>query len=204
MKKFDKLREKYDAAVNQKAAMQTAIQQLEIDAITLEEQADQAAKEGNVPLYQEKRDAAKDAVDTAHVRKKQLEIFSELQPIEEGRDAWREYAGEYNRNFERAQKALNKAQADLLKAWLDLVDLQNEGLQIREQIQTFVGSNSFADMKVNMLPNAYQRNINKPPVLVSTVAQLKVPEYIYFLDRDLLTKEQAEMINSVVRLRCSV
>jgi len=203
MKKIEALRKKYDEAVNKKAAMQAEIQKLKADTVTLSEEADAAAQAGNISLYREKRDASQLAADTAHVRERQLEIFTELQPIEDGREAWKEYAGEYGKNFDRAQKALEKAQADLRKAFLELVEIQNEGLHVKDQIREYVGSDSFADVQVDMLPTAFQRSA--PSLELSAAASLyKLPEYIYLLDRQLLTVEQAKMINAVARCRYPV
>lgn len=203
MKKYERLREKYDEAVNKKAAMQDEIQQLKIDMTTLAEEADNAAQAGNIPLYREKRDASQLAADTAHVRERQMEVISELQPVEEGRAAWREYAGEYGKNFDRAQKALEKAKDDLRKAFMDLVEIQNEGLRVKEQIRKCVGSDDFADVRVDMLPDAFQRSIAPPkdPNLSAGIAMYKLPEYIYLLDRQMLTTEQSKKINAVARLR---
>lgn len=203
MKKLEALRKKYDEAVNKKAAMQAEIQKLKADTITLAEEADAAAQAGNISLYREKRDASQLAADTAHVRERQLEIFTELQPIEDGREAWKEYAGEYGKNFDRVQKAFDKAQGELVKAYLELVEIQNDGLRVKDQIRECVGSDSFADVQVDLLPNAYQRNV-PDPVLNSNLNLLKVPEFVYFLDRGLLTVDQSKMINAVVRCRYPV
>lgn len=204
MKKYEKLREKYDEAVKKKAAMRAEIQKLKADTDTLAEEADNAAQAGDIPLYREKRDASQLAADTAHVRERQLEIFTELQPIEDGRAAWREYSGEYGKNFDRAQKALEKARADLRKAFMELVEIQNEGLHVKEQIRSCVGSDEFADVQVDMLPDSFQRSIPPSPDLSANLVLYKLPEFIYLLDRKLLTVEQAKMVNAVARCRYPV
>ena len=202
MKKYDKLTEAHAAAVERKKAMQEEIKRLDADHERLAEEADTAAAEGDIPAYREKRDAAQLAADTAFVRRKQLEIFNELQPVEDGRDAWQEIANAHNKAWSKEQEAFKKAQQDFLAAYMALVKRQADTLRCQARIRECVGTEAFANgISVELLPNAFMRNTGVEPDLISTMVLLKVPEYIYFLDREMLTATQARFIHSVVRNR---
>ena len=83
---------------------------------------------------------------------------------------------------------------------MDLVEIQNEGLHVKEQIRECVGSDEFVDVQVDMLPDGFMRKFTSLDLNSNTV-QYKLPELIYLLDRQMLTVEQVKMVNAVARLR---
>lgn len=201
MKKYEKLREKYNEAVTRKKTMTAEIESLGAEAVKLAEEADEAAQAGNISLYREKRDAAQLAKDTAHVRRKQLEVFSELQPVSEGAEAWKEYAGEYAKNFEKARNTFEEAQKAFAQAYLALVEVQADGLNVRAQISESTGTNCCNEGDMLLLPKSFDGNA--PDLILAGVRnpymnKLKTPEMTYLLKRKLLTERQASHITSVV------
>lgn len=201
MTKLEKMLKEYDNAQASVQGLKDDISRLEADQMTLEAEASDAAKSGNVPLYQAKRDEAKTTADTLFVRRKQLEGTSCIRSKQEARDAWDEYVKEYNKTFSKNWSAYEKAREALYHDFLALVHGQEAALSIREKCadccgmdpESHSGLNNTLDsiFPLKMIPDKAQGF--RPP-------QLNTPDTNFFLHA---YGADLDLFNRVIRLHLS-
>ena len=202
MTKLEAMLRDFEAAEASVAGLNNEISRLEMDVVRLDMEADTAAKEGNLSLYQEKRDAAKLAADKLFVCRKQLEGVSCIRTEQEARDAFREYAETYDRTFEKAWAAYVKKRENLYADFVALVHSQNAALKIREKCAALAGidlGNAPALTLDQLFPMRMLPDMPEGPWARPV---LNTPDTNYFLQ--LLDNRDLELFNAVVRNHLSV
>lgn len=203
MTKLEKMLNEYDKAQASVDGLKGEISRLEMDQVRLDMEADTAAKEGDLTLYQAKRDEAKLAADKLFVCRKQLEGASCLRSEQEAKEAWREYADQYNKTFAKNWAAYMKAREALYNDFLALVHGQEAALAIREKCASCCGmapdeiSNGLFGSD---LDRAFPLELipDKAPVFMRP--QIQTPDttfYLWAFGADL------ELFNRVIRLHLS-
>lgn len=198
MKKIDQMMKEYSQAEAGKANLQSEVAQLEIDQKCLEAEAEAAAKVGNVTLYQEKRDAARQAADMLFVRQKQLEGLNCLRTDKEAREAWKEYAEAYNKDFLKAWAAYEKARERLYADFMDILNGQNEALKIRAKCAACCGTDPSANLDrifaMKLIPDKLDRRTIPGQPLLDT------PDTNFFLQAGLAKADMITPFNKAIRL----
>lgn len=201
MTKLEKMLNDYTRAQASVQGLKDDITRLEAERIRLEAEADAAAKEGDVDLYQRKRDEAKTANDTLFVRRKQLEGTTCLRSEEEAGEAWREYADAYNKTFAKAWAAYVKARENLYHDFLALVRGQDAALGVREDCARCCGLNPGEISGVgNALDSTFPLQMLPDRAPDFRHPQLDTPDTDFFLR---VFGADLDLFNRVIRLHRS-
>lgn len=200
MTKLEKMIKEYNAAILSKNKMTEDAERLRKDKARLMEEAETAAKAGNVAEYKEKKNAAELAEDDLFVKEKQIEGLRCFRTEDEAKDAWREFAEDYNKSFGKMLKAYEDKRKDLYAEFMKLVNIQNEMLKKREVCGDCCG-----------LPRAYF--LNNPadsafPVLLlpdkvktrTILTSLDQEDVNFFFAAHLAGERENGLWNSVIRL----
>ena len=199
MTKLEKMLKEYDAAQASVEGLKSEIAQLEMDQTRLEMDADAAAKEGNLPLYREKRDAAQLAADTLFVKNKQLEGCSCLRTEQEAREAWEEYAENYGRTFAKNWASYEKARTELYNDFLAMVHGQNAALSTREKCAACCGMD-LGERPGQVLDRTFPLQLLPDTGKPIPSLQLNTPDTNFFLQA---FGADLDLFNSVIRLHLS-
>ena len=201
MNKIDKLLNDHQKAVSAHAGLEAEIEKLEADKQRLEVEAEAAAKSGDISLYREKHQAAGEVTEALYVRKAQLNNTNCLCTREDAGEAWQEYVNGYNREFQKAMDALERARRDLYAAFLVLLDKQHDALQIRESCAQCCG----LDPDTNL-----DRIFGGMKMLQDTIdhryfpaQRLDTPETNYFYTAGLASRDQLAVWDKIIRLHKS-
>lgn len=166
----------------------------------LAEQAEAAARAGNVERYVGLKKQAADAesasyVYTAHL-KEQLVPISE----DEAREAWDNYRKEYETEFSRKLEAFQQLKASMLTAYKNLIDAQSGAFEIRERLGGYLG------MRVGDLQDRDRIKAIFPVAVIPAVSGVNAPllngSGMGFNDRDLafaisnLSNDNTQIFNS--------
>ena len=201
MTKIEKMLAEYDKAQASVEGLKDEISRLEEARTRLEAEAEAAAKEGDVTLYQAKREEAQTASDKLFVRRKQLEGVSCLRSEEEAGEAWREYAEAYNKTFAKNWTAYVKARENLYHDFLALVHGQEAALSIREKC---AGCCGMAPGEISGIGNALDSTFplqmlpDRAPAFHRP--QLNTPDTDFFLR---VFGADLDLFNRVIRLHRS-
>ena len=203
MTKLEKMLNDYTRAQASVQGLKDDIARLEAERIRLEAEADAAAKEGDVDLYQRKRDEAKTANDTLFVRRKQLEGTTCLRSEEEAGEAWREYADAYNKTFAKAWAAYVKARENLYHDFLALVRGQEAALGVREDCARCCGLDpgEISGSGASVLDSAFPlQTIPETFPTGRMTPALNTPDTDYYIR---LFGADLDLFNRVIRLHLS-
>ena len=200
-KKLERMMQEYDQALAGKEALAEEVAKLK-DAKELQEaQAEAAALQGDIPLYRKIRDEAKETADTLFVREKQLEKLTIRKTEKEARDAWEEYAEDYNKKFVKAWASYEAARSNLYAAFMALVKDQAEAFEIREKCAAIAG----IDLGLrpgNALDSRFPlKTIPDKKAGTWMQPQLNTPDTNFYLQ--LLDNVDLDYFNNVVRLHVS-
>ena len=199
MKKIDQIMKEYNQAEAEKADLEHEIMQLQVDKQALDAEAEAAAKKGDVTLYREKKDAARQAADMLFVRQKQLEGLNCLRTEKEAKEAWKEYADDYNKGFSKAWAAYEKARDSLYSDFMEIVKAQNEALRIREKCAACCGTDPEAN-----LDRSFAMKLMPDKCEPIRLPQLQTADTNFFLTARLAGTDKVPFFNSVIRLHKSV
>ena len=198
MKKIDQMMKEYNQAEAGKADLEHEIKQLQLDQQALDAEAEAAAKKGDVTLYREKKDAARQAADMLFVRQKQLEGLNCLRTDKEAREAWKEYAEAYNKDFLKAWAAYEKARERLYADFMDILNGQNEALKIRAKCAACCGTDPSANLDrifaMKLIPDKIDRRTIPGQPLLDT------PDTNFFLQAGLAKADMITPFNKAIRL----
>ena len=198
MSKIEKLLADYEKAQASVEGLKGEISSLEKDLIRLEAEADAAAKEGDVTLYQAKREEAKTASDKLFVRRKQLEGTTCLRSEEEAGEAWREYADAYNKTFAKNWAAYMKARESLYHDFLALVHGQEAALSVREKCAACCGLDPGEISGIgNALDSTFPLQMLPDRAPAFRLPQLRTPDPDFFLR---VFGADLDLFNRVIRL----
>lgn len=199
--KIDKLIKEYNAAMAGKESLANEVERLRTEKINLTAEAEAAAKAGDVETYKQKRDAASLAADNLFVKEKQIEGLSCLRTEDEAKDAWKEFAEDYNKSFGKAWKAYEAKRKDLYNEFLRLVDMQNAMLKKREACGDCCGlpRASFMD---NPADRVFPIDLLPISAMGEKVihANFRQPDVAFFFSSLLAGTREASLFNQVIRL----
>lgn len=206
MTKLEKLFQKHERAVQEMKDLKEEVAKLEAEKDRLKNEAEKAAKEGNVALYQEKRNEAQTAEDTLFVRRKQIKQKSAPAPKEEAVEAWKEYAGEYNKAFEKAWAEYKRQRKNLFDTYMKLALQQQEALRKRKMCaedcagienKAVFGQCSYENIfPLSMIEEERSNHGSpKPPIILPV---LTAPEGNFFYEAGLANPDDLVLLNNVI------
>lgn len=152
------------------------------------EKADTAAAAGDVATYKEYKALADDAEAVAYVCGKQLEA-EQGNPvtIEQTREAWDEYAADYNKKLSAKLRKFEAAKADMLREYAAAVELQLQACATREWLADIIDKRPLFQEGEGILAQLYPMDYipcasGLMPGLVSIGgANIKDADAVYYL-----------------------
>lgn len=136
MKTILELQKDYEkrAASAEKLREKVSAMQKQVEALAAE--MDKAAAAGDLDTYRAKKREYNERAEEVYVLQKQLK---DPEPIAQADavEAWKARTKEYDRDFDKAQKELQKASEALESAFVSLLRVQADGLRDRERLARF-------------------------------------------------------------------
>lgn len=139
--------------------------------------------------------------------KKQLEQIHAEYTSENVKAAWADYTADYGKIFDKKMSEYQKARKALYSSFMELVDLQNEGLKNREKCGRLIGKE---EPEIN-LSNDYNSVYPefRLPLLDTTRTgktnnwRVQSPDAVFFLESGIASDAEMDKYNSVLRLHHS-
>lgn len=137
IKELEKREESRKARVK---ALEAEIAAARAEATEAANAAEKAARAGFLAEYNRKTSDKQAAEAREYVASAQLSTIQAPEvTAAEAQEAWSNYRAGYEKDFQRNSDRLNKARAEFLAAFGDLLDLQSEGLRQREKLGGWLG-----------------------------------------------------------------
>lgn len=121
---------------------------------------------------------------------------------EELSEAWREYLPQYKKQYEKAMKGYTAARKAFYKAFMDLMEVQDQGFKEREKLAGYLGKYAAPDGCTD--GNIYFNEFPMPTLSSGNPERMDVrklnkniPDYLYFLLTNEISKADDEKVRAV-------
>lgn len=156
--KLEELDRQAQERIAKKEELTTRIADLEQREAAANEKAQTAAEAGDVEAY---KAASSEALEigtqlvVARAQHKKLGSGDAIVTQEDAAAAWKDFAGDYNRKFDKLYADLEKKRSDLLAVYRALLDLQYDALEKRDRLAGYAGIKSDGFIGSNPLDNHF-------------------------------------------------
>lgn len=130
--------EKVRSAAEAAAQLEEEANRASIETKDLQEQATAAAEAGDLERYRALKKQILELEEASFVRRSQLKKKTEGVTPEEVLTAWDGYVGDFNKKMASRLADLEQKKKALLDAYSAAVELQAEGLEIRERLAGYI------------------------------------------------------------------
>lgn len=143
---------------SKKEELTTKIADLEQRETAAKGNAETAAENGDVEAY---KAASSEALEigtqlvVARAQHKKLGSGDAIVTQEDAAAAWKDFAGDYDRKFDKLYAELEKKRSDLLSTYRALLDLQYDALEKRDRLAGYAGIKSDGFIGSNPLDNHF-------------------------------------------------
>lgn len=185
-KAIDKLQKQYEAKQAEAERLRGAIKELTKKSNALAAEMEEAASAGDLARFRDLK-AQRSEVDEEIYVAQQQRKKPETVPEAAAASAWKEFRSDYEKDFERLQKALRKAGDELEHLFVDLVRLQADALRERERLAVYAGTDP-EQIESTYSMSYITKNERRQPGMVP----YSTPEVIYFVTSDRWTQDAAK------------
>ena len=138
MRKCEKVLNEYAEMCKRRAKLSGNIEALKERLEEKRQAAEDAAARGDLRAYMDRKADADRMAAELHVAEAQYSS-GETIPADGLRDAWREYAAEYEKSMKALREKYDKAVVGLCSQFMDIVALYNTACEMRERLALIGG-----------------------------------------------------------------
>ena len=156
--KLEELDKQAQERIAKKEELTTRIADLEQRETAANEKAQTAAEAGELEAYKAASSEAQEIVTqliVARAQHKKLGSGDAIVTQEDAAAAWKDFAGDYDRKFDKLYAELEKKRSDLLSTYRALLDLQYDALEKRDRLAGYAGIKSDSFIGSNPLDNHF-------------------------------------------------